>query len=101
MAFNAEEPPYIRTPLMGSQFFVDHLPVEIGTPSRLQAVIVMDLMGGGHWEPLRDVIFAAGAEKSPGLYGRVEEVCREASLLKRWGVITSSRRESVRTDTTT
>ena len=73
MAFNAEEPPYIRTPLMGSQFFVDHLPVEIGTPSRLQAVIVMDLMGGVHWEPLRDVIFAAGAEKSPGLYRRLKE----------------------------
>jgi hypothetical protein len=73
MAFNAEEPPFIRTPLMGSQFFVDHLPVEIGTPSRLQAVIIMDLMGGVHWEPLRDVIFAAGAEKSPALYRRLKE----------------------------
>jgi len=73
IAFNAEEPPFIRTPLMGSQFFVDHLPVEIGTPSRLQAVIIMDLMGGVHWEPLRDVIFAAGAEKSPALYRRLKE----------------------------
>jgi len=79
MAFNAEEPPFIRTPLMGSQFFVDHLPVEIGAPSRLQAVIIMDLMGGVHWDPLRDVIFAAGAEKSPGLYRRVKEVSREAT----------------------
>ena len=79
IAFNAEEPPFIRTPLMGSQFFVDHLPVEIGAPSRLQAVIIMDLMGGVHWEPLRDVIFAAGAEKSPGLYRRVKEVSREAT----------------------
>ena len=73
MAFNAEEPPYIRTPLMGSQFFLDHLPVEIGTPSRLQTVIIMDLMGGVHWEPLRDVIFAAGAEKSPALYRRLKD----------------------------
>jgi len=101
MAFNAEEPPYIRTPLMGSQFFVDHLPVEIGTPSRLQAVIVMDLMGGVHWKPLRDVIFAAGAEKSPGLYGRVKEVSREASLLKREASIASSRGASLATDATT
>src|SRR2546421_3706822 len=101
MAFNAEEPPYIRTPLMGSQFFGDHLPVEIGTPSRLQAVIVMDLMGGVHWKPLRDVIFAAGAEKSPGLYGRVKEVSREASLLKREASIASSRGASLATDATT
>ncbi|MGH7472904.1 MAG: M28 family metallopeptidase [Candidatus Methylomirabilales bacterium] len=76
MAFNAEEPPFIRTPLMGSQFFVDHLPVEIGSPARLQAVIIMDLMGGVHWEPMRDVIFAAGAEKSPGLYARLKEAAQ-------------------------
>ncbi|MGH7234968.1 MAG: M28 family peptidase [Nitrospiraceae bacterium] len=80
MAFNAEEPPFIRTPLMGSQFFVDHLPVEIGSPARLQAVIIMDLMGGVHWEPLRDVIFAAGAEKSPGLYRRLKEATNRDAL---------------------
>ena len=84
VAFNAEEPPYIRTSLMGSQHFVDHLPREIGSVSRLQAVIIMDLMGGVHWEPLQDVIFAAGGEKSPGLYRRVKEsVNREASGVKR------------------
>ncbi len=71
VAFNAEEPPYIRTPSMGSQYFVDHLPPEIGSPSHLQTAIIMDLMGGVHWEPLRDVVFAAGAEKSLGLYQRV------------------------------
>jgi len=71
VAFNAEEPPYIRTPSMGSQYFVDHLPPEIGSPSHLHTAIIMDLMGGVHWEPLRDVVFAAGAEKSPGLYQRV------------------------------
>lgn len=71
VAFNAEEAPFIRTPLMGSQYFVDHLPAEIGSPGQLQAVIIMDLMGGVHWEPLRDVVFAAGAEHSPGLYRHV------------------------------
>ncbi len=89
VAFNAEERPYIRTPQMGSQHFVDHLPPEIGSPSGLKAVIIMDLMGGAHWGPLRDVIFAAGAEKSPGLYRRLKDasgrqalgVKREANLL--------------------
>jgi Zn-dependent M28 family amino/carboxypeptidase len=74
VAFNAEEPPYIRTDLMGSQFFVDHLPAEIGRPSQLHAVMIMDLMGGAHWTPLRDVVFAAGAEMSPGLYQRLKEL---------------------------
>lgn len=73
VAFNAEEPPYIRTPQMGSQHFTDHLPPEIGSPAALQAVIIMDIMGGVHWEPLRETIFAAGAEKSPGLYRRLKE----------------------------
>ncbi len=73
VTFNTEEPPYIRTPLMGSQHFVDHLPPEIGAPGRIQAALIMDLMGGVHWEPLRDVIFAAGAEKAPNLYRRVKD----------------------------
>ncbi len=73
VAFNAEEPPYIRTPDMGSQYFVDHLPAEIGSLARIQAVIVMDLMGGAHWEPLQQVVFAGGAEQSPGLYRRLRE----------------------------
>jgi hypothetical protein len=73
VAFNAEEPPYIRTPNMGSQYFVDHLPPEIGAMSNVQAAIIMDLMGGVHWEPLKEVVFAAGPEKSPDLYQRVKE----------------------------
>jgi hypothetical protein len=73
VAFNAEEPPYIRTPLMGSQQFVDRLPKEIAGTSRFQAVLVMDLMGGVHWRPIRDTLFAAGAESSPGLYRRLKE----------------------------
>lgn len=79
VAFNAEEPPYIRTSLMGSQQFVDHLPREIASPSRLQVVIVMDLLGGAHWKPIQDTIFAGGAESSPGLYRRL----RETSDVKR------------------
>lgn len=71
-AFNTEEAPYIRTGLMGSQHFTDHLPEEIGSLSRLKAVVIMDLMGGIHWEPLQDTVFATGAEKSSGLYRRVK-----------------------------
>ncbi|TAJ22351.1 MAG: M28 family peptidase [Nitrospirae bacterium] len=81
-AFNAEEPPYIRTPQMGSQYFTDHLPSEIGSLANVQAVVIMDLMGGVHWEPLKETIFAAGAEKSPGLYRRLKEAAsREAKPL--------------------
>lgn len=79
-AFNAEEPPYIRTSLMGSQQFVDHLPAEIASAARIQAVIVMDLMGGVHWRPIQDTIFAAGAENSPGLYARLKEATAREEL---------------------
>lgn len=75
-AFNTEENPYFGTPQMGSEFFLAHLPLEIGTKEQLQAVIVMDLMGGVQWEPLRDVLFAGGAEKSPGLYRRVRQAMK-------------------------
>jgi hypothetical protein len=72
VSFDAEEPPFIRTGEMGSQQFVARLPAELGTTKNIQAVIVMDLMGGAHWPPLKDTIFAAGAEKSPGLYETVK-----------------------------
>lgn len=72
-AFNTEEPPYIRTSSMGSQHFMDHLPSEIGGPGRIRTAIIMDLMGGVHWSPLKEAIFAGGAEKSPGLYRRLKE----------------------------
>lgn len=76
VAFTAEEAPYIRTKEMGSQYFADHLPPEVGALGNLQAVVIMDLMGGVHWEPLRDTIFAAGAEQAPGLYRRLQESVR-------------------------
>ncbi len=72
-SFNAEEPPYIRTPDMGSRYFVDHLLPEIGTPANVQAALIMDLMGGVHWAPLAQTIFVAGAEASPELYDRVKD----------------------------
>jgi len=82
VAFNAEEPPYIRTPLMGSQQFVARLPGEIASPSRLQAVIIMDLMGGAYWKPIHDTIFAGGAESSPGLYARLKQASRPEAIGK-------------------
>lgn len=79
-AFNTEEAPYIRTGLMGSQHFTNHLPEEIGSLSQFKAVVIMDLMGGVHWEPLQDIIFATGAEKSPGLYRRVKHAAQAGSM---------------------
>lgn len=80
VAFNAEEQPYIRTPLMGSQHFVDHLPAEIGAARAIKVALIMDMLGGIHWEPLREVVFAIGAEKSPVLYRRLREsIGREAA----------------------
>ena len=73
VTFNAEEPPYIRTRMMGSQVFVDHVPSEIGSSANLHAVIIMDLIGGVYWKPLQNTIFAVGAEKSPELYRRVKQ----------------------------
>ena len=80
VAFNTEEAPYIRTGLMGSQHFTRHLPAEIGSLSRFQAVIIMDLMGGVHWEPLQNIIFAAGAEHSAGLYRRVKDAAKSGTM---------------------
>jgi hypothetical protein len=90
VAFNAEEPPYIRTPLMGSQQFVDRPPPEIGLPTRFQAVIIMDLMGGVHWTPLRDTLFAAGAETSPGLYARLKQASRPEARGSRLEAVSDS-----------
>lgn len=72
-AFNTEEQPYFGTPHMGSEFFIAHLPSEIGSLEAFQAVIIMDLIGGVQWQPIRDVIFAAGAEHSPAFYQRLKD----------------------------
>ncbi len=70
VAFNSEESPFFGTAEMGSEYLFQHLPKEIGDASNLQAVIIMDLMGGVQWAPIQDAIFATGAEKSPELYQR-------------------------------
>jgi hypothetical protein len=72
VAFNSEESPYFGKAEMGSQFLFHHLPEEIGSADNIQAVIIMDLMGGVHWTPLKNAIFATGAEKSPALYQRIK-----------------------------
>lgn len=71
VAFNSEESPYFGTADMGSQFLFHHLPPEIGHTDNLHAAIIMDLMGGVHWTPLKNAIFATGAEKSPAFYQHV------------------------------
>ncbi len=76
VAFNTEEPPFIRTSLMGSQVFLDRLPEAIGSPANFHAVVIMDLMGGVHWQPLTNVVFAMGAEQNPALYRRVKSKAR-------------------------
>lgn len=73
VAFNSEESPYFGKAVMGSQFLFHHLPAEIGQAETLHAVVIMDLMGGVQWTPIKDAIFAAGAEKSPLLYQRVKQ----------------------------
>jgi hypothetical protein len=73
VAFNSEESPYFGTTEMGSQFLFHHLPSEIGPAENIQAVIIMDLMGGVQWTPLKDAIFATGAEKSPEFYQRLKD----------------------------
>jgi hypothetical protein len=83
-AFNTEEHPYFGTPMMGSEYFLQHLPPEIGSQNSFQAVVIMDLMGGVQWAPIEHTIFAAGAEKSPALYGRVKEtVASQRSFVNR------------------
>lgn len=73
VAFNTEESPYFGTADMGSQFLFHHLPPEIGRADNIHAAIIMDLMGGVQWTPLKDAIFATGAEKSPELYRRLKQ----------------------------
>jgi hypothetical protein len=100
VAFNTEENPYFGTPHMGSEFFIAHLPAEIGRLKAFQAVIIMDLIGGVQWQPIRDVIFAAGAEKSPGLYERVKDAInrQQPPSSSELGVLSSELKDSTSKD---
>lgn len=86
VGFNSEESPYFGTTEMGSQFLFHHLPSEVGAAENLQAAIIMDLMGGVHWAPLKDAIFATGAEKSPELYRRVSQTQVSSLTVFRGGI---------------
>ncbi len=67
VGFNSEEPPHFLTHLMGSNQFMMRIR-EIGLErDKIQMAVIMDLMGGVHWKPLQDSVFALGAEKSPEL----------------------------------
>lgn len=78
VGFNSEEPPYIDTRWMGSQYFYSHME-EVGIDrKRLRLAVIMDLMGGVFWKPLTDVVFAMGAEKS----SRLESVVHSITIPK-------------------
>jgi len=76
VAFNSEESPYFLTQWMGSHHFVHHLESLGIPPGRIAAAVIMDLMGGIFWKPLRDTVFIMGSEKSPEL----ESVMREVAV---------------------
>ncbi|MFQ5481651.1 MAG: M28 family peptidase [Nitrospinaceae bacterium] len=74
VAFNSEESPYFLTQRMGSHHFVHHLD-DLGLrPEDIGLAIIMDLMGGVRWEPLRETVFVMGAEKSPELESLIGQV---------------------------
>jgi len=66
--FDSEEPPYFLTPVMGSQWFVDHPTVPLDT---IDTMICLDLVGhalGPEGLPAEvgESVFVLGAEKSTG-----------------------------------
>lgn len=67
VAYNTEEPPYFLSVDMGSRYFVENLPKEIGAHSNITASISMDLMGGAHWRPLMGALFVVGGWTGQGL----------------------------------
>ena len=67
ISFNAEEPPNFLTHWMGSNYFMTK-PWEAGLEEAdIQMAIIMDLMGGVFWDPLKETVFAMGTEKTPAL----------------------------------
>ena len=62
--FNGEELPYFGTAEMGSQFCFTTCRRKSAL-RKIFAAIIMDLMGGVHWAPLKDAIFATGRREKP------------------------------------
>jgi Zn-dependent M28 family amino/carboxypeptidase len=76
--FDAEEPPYFSTGGMGSQHFVRHPTVPLGS---IDMMVCMDLVGhrlGGDELPaeIGASLFALGAERSEGTAAEVERMAR-------------------------
>ncbi len=68
--FDAEEPPYFRTSVMGSTFFHAH---QARTP--IHAAIVLDLVGHAVPVPgIEDVVFMTGMESDPALERTVTDL---------------------------
>lgn len=77
-AFDAEEPPFFLTELMGSRYFTRHPTVPL---DRIDMMVCMDLMGHALGsedlpESVRKTLFVLGAEHSP----RTAELVRRASV---------------------
>ncbi len=74
VGFNSEEAPYFLTRWMGSIRFYQEIEKTGIDPDTLRLAVIMDLMGGLFWEPLKDRIFVLGAEKSPALEAAIPAV---------------------------
>lgn len=77
--YDTEESPFFGTPAQGSRSFAFHLPREIPSLASVRLAIALDLVGGVVWRPSADVLFACGADKTPGLGDLVDSV-REPDL---------------------
>ncbi len=74
VAFNSEESPYFLTAKMGSFQFYNRIEKTGIDPERIRLAVIMDLMGGVFWRPLKDTLFVLGAEKTPALRPLIDSV---------------------------
>jgi Zn-dependent M28 family amino/carboxypeptidase len=77
-AFDAEEPPNFLGDTMGSQYFVDHPLVPLGS---IDLMVCLDLVGHslgpvGTPSAVRETVFALGAERSSGTAAHVDALAR-------------------------
>lgn len=84
-AFDAEEPPYYLTNVMGSAWWAAHPSVPL---DRIDLMVCMDLVGHalgpeGLPDDVRGSLFALGAERSVGTAAVVDGIAREPGLAVR------------------
>jgi Zn-dependent M28 family amino/carboxypeptidase len=84
-AFDAEEPPYFLTEAMGSEHFARHPIVPL---DRIDMMVCMDLVGHavgpeGLPGPVRETVFALGAERSHGTDQLVDEIVEPGIVIRR------------------